>query len=269
MSLIEEALRKQREETERTQPAPAAEPAAESAATPPPAPSAPPPAAEPVQRNWPLLVGIGVALMIVVLALLWMMIFGLKLFGIKPTPGATAAAAPRSAPAVPTQAVVAATAPAVPTAVTSATVAAAATPVVTTPAAPAATTTTAANVTEAEPVPPPAAAAASPEVPAAPPAAPAVSATPVAPATTAAPAAPSASPTNAVSAKAPVVWPRLAVSGVIGSTKAGRGTVLINNQMVAVGESIEGAKVLAVTKQGVTLTYSGETRTLSVGTATE
>ena len=65
--------------------------------------------------------------------------------------------------------------------------------------------------------------------------------------------------------KEPVSWPLLSVSGLVG--KGDKGTAIINNEIVQVGESILGAKVLSVdpVQKGVTLEYKGEQRFMKVG----
>lgn len=67
----------------------------------------------------------------------------------------------------------------------------------------------------------------------------------------------------------PVFWPKLIVTGLIGSPRSGKSAAIINKQMVEPGAVIEGVKVQAIDKQGVKLSYQGETRTLSVGGSTE
>jgi outer membrane biosynthesis protein TonB len=66
--------------------------------------------------------------------------------------------------------------------------------------------------------------------------------------------------------KAPVAWPSLALQGVIG--KGQNGSAIINDQVLAVNETIEDVRVLAVGRQNVELEYNGERRTLKVGMTT-
>ncbi len=254
VSLIEEALRKQREETERAHPharlahAPASD-------TPPPLPSNPPPNAPPgpppesqtqpppgpdvppekSRRTWRLLVGMAVILLIAVAVLIWMMVFGFTLFR-KTPPNAPAPTAlqPPSPTATQTVAVI----PPEGTAGTStATLVTDSIPAVD----PAAATTTVSAVVEPLPATP----------------------------------ADATTPTGTHAATPPekpqplLVWPRIMVSGIMGGGRAGRSTALVNGQMVSVGESVESAKVVAIDKHGVTFNFAGETRTLSVGASTE
>jgi hypothetical protein len=66
-----------------------------------------------------------------------------------------------------------------------------------------------------------------------------------------------------------VIWPRLSVSGIIGTSSGSRGAAIINGQMLGIGSTIEGVKIIAVDKQGVQLRLGDETRTLTVGGTTE
>ena len=67
----------------------------------------------------------------------------------------------------------------------------------------------------------------------------------------------------------PVVWPRLTVTGIIGSSKTGHGATIINGQMLGPGDSIEGVKIGSIEKQKVKLVFTGEVRFLGVGGSTE
>jgi hypothetical protein len=69
--------------------------------------------------------------------------------------------------------------------------------------------------------------------------------------------------------KPPIVWPRVTVTGLMGESDGTRGAVILNGQMLSVGESIEGVRVTAVTKRGVQLSFGGEIRKLKVGESTE
>ncbi len=66
--------------------------------------------------------------------------------------------------------------------------------------------------------------------------------------------------------KAPARWPVLALQGVIG--KGQNGSAIINDQVLAVNEVIEGVRVISVGKQNVELEYEGERRDLKVGMTT-
>lgn len=63
-------------------------------------------------------------------------------------------------------------------------------------------------------------------------------------------------------AKAADGWPELAVSGI--SNTKGQLAALINKRIVFEGETISGVKIVAITRQGVTVSYKGETRVLPV-----
>ena len=293
MSLIEEALRKQREEqAPQTTPEPSTRLSLSSATTPPP-PIPPPVAAEPQaaeapapRQAWPLLAGIMGIGVVLVVAIALLLFFGIKSWRTKPSakpvpvaaaPGTKAASkstprqsSPTSAPpaAVPSTA-----SPAPP--VTRVTPEAALPPADTNPA----------------PLTPSAAAPAQPAVVAAPPAtSPApVTATAASPSGTVSETGPSASTetlppaqvqapikTAAVNTavtppeekKSLVPWPRLTVTGLIGSAR-GRGAAIINGQTVGPGNTIEGVKIIAVEKQGVRVSFGGETRVLPAGSTTE
>lgn len=266
MSLIEEALRKQREETDRaqqTQPAQSPpltlQPVREEPPPPLPDPAQEPDAApENSRRTWRTLAGVVAIVAIIVILLLSLVGFGLYLFRRPAAAPVATTAVPRKGPAA-SPAPTNTPAPAVPpVAVTTAAPAIVA-------AVPAATSAPpAAPVAVATAVPPPVVAAPAPVA--------AATTTPPPAAVAALPAAPAVAATNIVTAEPPktlVIWPRLAVSGFMGGGRGGRGAVIINNQMMSVGESIEGAKVLAVDKRGVTLSFGGEVRTLAVGSSTE
>jgi hypothetical protein len=183
-----------------------------------------------------MLAGIGLILVIVVAALIWMVVVGVKLFRTAPaaSPAETAALL-LSGDATQTQAAVVS-----PAASTGATVA-----VVTavTPAVePAVATTVDTNV-----------------------------ATQPLTATVSGPGVPTGTVTTVPEEvlKPAVVWPSIAVSGIMGGGRTGRSTALINGQMMGVGDAVESARIIAIERRGVTFTYAGETRTLSVGASTE
>jgi len=56
----------------------------------------------------------------------------------------------------------------------------------------------------------------------------------------------------------PVVWPNLVVSGIFEGKGSIRSSAIINKQMVSVGETIEGVKLIAVRDMGVELEYKGK-----------
>jgi len=92
-----------------------------------------------------------------------------------------------------------------------------------------------------------------PKPPAAPPAKPTVTPEPT-------PATPPAKP------RTPVKWPSLALQGVIG--RGQNGSAIINDQVLAVNETIENVRVVSVGRQNVELEHKGERRSLKVGMTT-
>ena len=60
----------------------------------------------------------------------------------------------------------------------------------------------------------------------------------------------------------PVEWPLLQLTGVVG--RGPNGSVIINNEILGVGQTIEGAKIVAIGQQGAWLVYEGEKRFLSI-----
>ena len=193
------------------------------------------------RKTWRLLIGLGVLMLIAVAVLAWMFVFGVWLFKVPGTATGTVAAARPPAAGTATQAVVAIPAP-----VVTAKVAAVTAPI--TPPAPVVTATVA--VAFVAPTP----AQLKPPV------------TPIAPVAVSNPPA----STGAVeTVKAPIVWPKLTVTGVMGGGRTVRGTVIVNGQMLTLGDAVDGARIVSIDKRGVTLSFSGETRTLAVGTSTE
>jgi hypothetical protein len=70
-----------------------------------------------------------------------------------------------------------------------------------------------------------------------------------------------------VAPPAPVVWPSLMLSGVMG--RGSRGAVRINNEIVTINDTIQGVKLIAIGNQGVELEYMGERKILKVGSSTQ
>jgi hypothetical protein len=244
VSLIEEALRKQREETETSQSATTQS----DTPAPPPVPEENQPSSETTEthRAWPLLAAIAVISVIFVVSLTWLLFFGMRMWRAKPESKASPPVIAQTAAAstnIPTEASV--------TQSQTTTVA-----VVTPPLTPEPQTNR---------PPPPASEVISPAPMAAPPAPEGGEAPPLAKIDT-----PEPSTTTALLEKVEtVIWPRLTVSGIIGTSRTSRGAVIINGQMLSIGATIEGAKVVAVEKQAVHLSFGGETRTLTVGGTTE
>lgn len=79
----------------------------------------------------------------------------------------------------------------------------------------------------------------------------------------------STEPAKVVQKVVVVVWPKLTVTGLIGASRGSKSAAIINGQMVSSGSMIEGVKVEAIDRQGVQLSYEGEVRTLAVGGSTD
>jgi len=67
--------------------------------------------------------------------------------------------------------------------------------------------------------------------------------------------------------KEPVVWPILTLKGLLKGSRSA--AAKINNAIVSVGEEIDGAKVIAITSDAVTLQYKGATCVLRSGDSTK
>jgi hypothetical protein len=78
-----------------------------------------------------------------------------------------------------------------------------------------------------------------------------------------------AEPAKVVQKVVVVVWPKLTVTGLIGASRGSKSAAIINGQMVSTGAMIEGVRVEAIDRQGVQLSYEGEVRTLAVGGSTD
>jgi hypothetical protein len=241
VSLIEDALKKQRAETETAHSG-----SNGTSAAPPPLPpahslqaAAPPPAGQTGRRTlWALMVA--AAIMLVIAGVIFVIpyakrsVLRLRNAAVTAPPvGPTDAAStviPPVTSVVPAAVAVSATSTSVPPHVP---------PLPPTPALPVSVTSTAA--------------------------APTTVTTAAAPHAVALPAQPAPEPAQ----KEPLVWPHIAVSGLMGGARGNNGTAIINGQILSTGESIEGVKIVAVTKAGVTLLYAGETRVLKIGETTD
>lgn len=240
MSLIEEALRKQREEVEKDEKLNVTHP-----------PEIPPEThPEPSEdittsrRPWAMLAGLIVLGVIGVAVVLWLLVFGLHLWQKAPAP-----AAPQQVVASTNNAVKAPSA-AVP-------------PKVAVPVAPA---TNAAPVVAAV-VPPTNTVVAPPPPPVVqPPPAVTPPPAPVVKPPVAVTNEPVATPAKVAM---PVLWPKLSVTGIIGSSRTGHSAAIVNGQMLSPGDSLEGVRIEAIEKQRVKLVYQGEVKSLSVGGSTE
>jgi len=74
--------------------------------------------------------------------------------------------------------------------------------------------------------------------------------------------------TEPVVATDPSKWPKLSLLGVMAQDDPRRGSAIVNNIVVEVGEEIEGARLLQVQRNGVLLRYNGETQFVRVGQST-
>jgi cytoskeletal protein RodZ len=88
-----------------------------------------------------------------------------------------------------------------------------------------------------------------------------------APAVIAPPPDPVATVPQPADAKPGEPWPLLKVSGVVGRGRYG--SAVINGKVVAVGELIEGVKVLSVDSRGAQLMHEGISRHVRVGSSTD
>lgn len=239
MSLIEEALRKQREETEQQSEKKI------SLAPPPPPPEEPAPepseeTTEPAQRSWGLLIGLSLAGLLAIIAIVWLLFFGLKLWKKDPSTSTILAAATSKVTNT-TTAIKPVPAPVKPETPPTVKPVTAMVPVATN------TLSVAPPVTAPQPV----------------------STNPVAATSAVTQATAPAAIVAPVKMPMPVLWPRLTVSGVIGSSKNGHSAVIINGQMMSPGDLIEGVKILSIEKQRVKLSLQNEFRYVSVGSSTE
>ncbi len=261
MSLIEEALRKQRQETEQGE---SSKVQSDEPTPPPPLPeeeNAEASDAVPQRWTWPLLAGIAGGSLILIAGIFWLLIFGMKIWNTKPVDKAVQPVA--TAPVMPAVTNVQRDRVGLqPPKAESLETNRAAQPPTNTPSAAVAATVV------IPPSLPSAAATSAPSVVAAPIAAPPVVAT-NSDETKIIRIGAGVSTTSVPDKVMAVIWPRLAVSGIIGNSRGSRGAVIINGQMLSIGSTIEGVKIVAIDKQGVQLRLGDETRTLTVGSTTE
>ena len=251
MSLIEEALRKQREETEQS--SHGSTPLKLAGATPPPPlPEQDLPVEEPPaqRRSWFLLAAIGGISLLLVIALIWLFFFGMRLWR-SPKTGAPATVAVTAGH---------------PVAAPTGTVALAVPESRAMSNAPVATHTATVAVSVEEP-------STNPALPTVP-ATPSAIAVPTATGSLQAPPREAllvklGATTNLATRPEAVVWPKLVISGFISTARGSHGAAIVNGQMVAPGDTIEGVRVIAVDKHGVQFRYGSETQTLAVGGTTE
>lgn len=243
MSLIEEALRKQREETEKAKLVLTGQTQAE---VPPPLPDTeePPKETAPVRKALPVLILVMVGGVLVVAGIVWLLMYGIGMLTREAPKPVAAAAAPKAAQTGQT--------------------------------ATGAVTTAVAALPLTSAVPPFVAGTAGASVPV-----PAAVDTAVVTGNVAATAsstgqasvvhveAAAARPAPEAQKIVVVVWPRLTVTGIIGTARGGKSAAIINGQMVAPGETIEGARIESIDRQGVRIRFDGESRTLSVGGSTD
>ena len=265
MSLIEEALRKQREETERGTPAPASPP-------PPPAPEEVPAPVEEestpeiVRRPWRLLAGLTLGGILAVILIVWLLIFGLKLWHKQDVPLTGMRTAPpiatnKPAPPIPAATGITSTAAATrvtvtvpetrPTGTNTVPVAASTGLVVTATTPPVKSGGPVGIPPQPAPVP--------------------IQATPATKgsSTPAEPVKILTGPGGGNVISIPVAWPRLTVSGIIGNIRSGRCAAIINGQTLAKGDSIEGVRVEGIENQKVKLSFNHEVKLVAVGATTE
>jgi hypothetical protein len=117
----------------------------------------------------------------------------------------------------------------------------------------------------AEPVPPPAPAVASAEVPSSvanPAGEPAPASTPAVletPATSATPA-----PELAPGQIGPDGWPVMALNAVMSLSDPAKSQAMLNNELLNVGDSVQGVKLIEIRENGVTLEFNGEQRFIKI-----
>jgi len=64
-----------------------------------------------------------------------------------------------------------------------------------------------------------------------------------------------------------IQWPYLIVTGIVGQGK--KGSVVINNKVIGVGDTVDGARIVSIGNKGVNLEYRGEKRFVKVGESTD
>lgn len=72
---------------------------------------------------------------------------------------------------------------------------------------------------------------------------------------------------NPVESKPPADWPSLLLTGILG--KGDSGSAFLNNEVVSIDETIDGVRVLSIGQRGVELEYEGEIQFLKVGGSTQ
>lgn len=263
MSLIQEALKRQQQESEgeappAPRPEPPVSPAVPEYVPPPPAepePLPPAPAAAPLNpsipilatpaaardRRWPALLAVALVLLLLAAGGVWMLSFAVRKWPgpasrepaqVASQPPADPAAAPEPVAPLPSEAAPAAPAESMP-------------PSPADPQPPARVPVVAAVEPEPDPVP---AAVTSP---------PALS-------PAASPEVPQESESAAPPEKA-VNWPYLQLQGFISGKE---GSAILNGQVVNTGQSIQGVKVLSITPEGVRLEYQGQQQLIRQGRST-
>ena len=65
----------------------------------------------------------------------------------------------------------------------------------------------------------------------------------------------------------PVIWPVLVLNGLVG--EGAQGSILVNNQIIDVGDTIEDVRVVSISKHGAMLEYEGEKKFVKVNGSTE
>jgi len=66
-----------------------------------------------------------------------------------------------------------------------------------------------------------------------------------------------------VPAPAPIRWPDITITGVVGRDQ--KGAAFVNGKVYGVNETVDGVRILSIKPQGVLLEYQGETRLAKIG----
>lgn len=69
---------------------------------------------------------------------------------------------------------------------------------------------------------------------------------------------------SSVKIKKITVWPEMIITGVIGADGA-NGAALINGQLISVGESYQGIRIISISRNSIRASFEGEIRTFKVG----
>jgi hypothetical protein len=83
----------------------------------------------------------------------------------------------------------------------------------------------------------------------------------------AAPVAPAPAPVQAASTA--TGWPLINVGGVLAGSSAKGSSAILNGEWIRVRQKIEGVRLTAVSNEGVTLEFNGESRFVETGNSTD